>query len=50
MIFMGRRFNAVFGKELPLMPNGADLLRETVNRRAMSILGGKESNNTLTTA
>ncbi len=33
-----------FEKELPLMPNEADLLRETVNKRVMHILGGKESN------
>lgn len=32
-----------FEKELPLMPNEADLLRETVNKRVMNILGGKES-------
>lgn len=32
-----------FEKELPLMPNEADLLREAVNKRVMSILGGKES-------
>ena len=39
---LAERFDK-FEKELPLMPNEADLLRETVNKRVMRILGGKES-------
>lgn len=39
---LAERFDK-FEKELPLMPNEADLLREAVNKRVMSILGGKES-------
>lgn len=39
---LAERFDK-FEKELPLMPNEADLLREAVNKRVMHILGGKES-------
>lgn len=39
---LAERFDR-FERELPLMPNEADLLREAVNKRVMSILGGKES-------